>query len=83
MTKRLLALLLSTLLVLALAGCSKNEAASKKNYEGTLEDLMTAVYDKKPVELKLGPTTAVDLTNSDNVTYFLGLSDAESIKECK
>lgn len=81
MTKRLIALLLSALIMFALAGCSKNEVPSKTNYEGTLKDLMTAVYDKKPVELKLGPTTAVDLTNSDNVTYFLGLSDTESIKE--
>lgn len=83
MTKKIITLLLVALMMFTFGSCSKNEPSlnPKANYEGSLEDLMTAIYEKNPVELNLGPTTAIDLTNTDNLTYFLGLSDAEDIKE--
>ncbi|SCZ81135.1 hypothetical protein [Acidaminobacter hydrogenoformans] len=83
MTKKTIALLLAALMILTLGACSKNVASSttNANYEGSLEDLMSAIYEINPVELKLGPTTTIDLGNADNLIYFLGLSDAEGIKE--
>lgn len=83
MTKRITALLLTALMVFTFGACSNNEAppTPNANYEGSLEDLMAAIYEENPVELNLGPTTAIDLANADNVTYFLGLSDAEDILE--
>jgi hypothetical protein len=83
MTKKFFALLLAALVMVTFGACSKNGTPSNPNanYEGSLEDLMAAIYEKNPVELKLGPTTTIDLANADNLTYFLGLSDAEDIKE--
>lgn len=97
MTKKIIALLFSALTMLAVTACSKNdsskiikddtssliieESSSNTNYEGSLEDLMTAVYEKNPVEIMLEQTTAVDLTNADMVNYYLGLSDASNVSE--
>lgn len=95
LTNKIIALLLAAFMLFSVTACTNNntspetdtektqdtDTSPEKNYEGTLEDLMTAIYEKKPVELMLGPATAIDLENADNVTYFLGLSDASDIKE--
>lgn len=93
MTKKIIALLLTMVMLFAFGACSKDEDSSSEpsssepsltpsaNYEGSLEDLMAEIYEENPVELNLGPATAIDLTDADNVNYFLGLSNADDIKE--
>lgn len=83
MAKKFIVLLLAALMVFSLGACSKNVEPSNQNanYEGTLEDLMDSIYEKNPVELNLGQTTTIDLTNSDDLTYFLGVQSAENIEE--
>lgn len=84
MTKKTIALLLAVFMMFMIGACSKNGTPSNPNanYEGSLEDLMAAIYEKNPVELNLGPTTTIDLANADNLNYFLGLSDAEDMVYC-
>lgn len=83
MTKKMIALILATFMVFTIGACSNEGTTSNANanYEGSLEDLMATIYEKNPVELKLAPTTTIDLSNADNLNYFLGLPDSRGIKE--
>lgn len=60
---------------------STDKPAENKNYAGTLPELISAIYAKQPVDLMLSEPTAVDLSDADAVTYYLGLSDASKVKE--
>ena len=51
-----------------------------KGYEGSLSELADEIYKKVPVELSVG-TDKIDISNSDNVKYYLGLTSADSIEE--
>lgn len=52
-----------------------------KTYSGTLPDLINAIYANHSVDLSLSDPTAVDLSNSDQISYYLGLTDASKLKE--
>ena len=52
-----------------------------KTYSGTLPDLINAIYANHSVDLSLSDPTAVDLSNSDKISYYLGLTDASKLKE--
>lgn len=43
-----------------------------KTYSGTLPDLINAIYANHSVDLSLSDPTAVDLSNSDQISYYLG-----------
>lgn len=52
-----------------------------KTYSGTLPELINAIYANHSVDLDLSDPTAVDLSNSDQISYYLGLTDASKLKE--
>lgn len=52
-----------------------------KTYSGTLPELINAIYANHSVDLNLSDPTAVDLSSSDSVSYYLGLTDASKLKE--
>ena len=60
-------------------GSSKPDTGS--NYSGTLPDLINAIYEKQPVEIMVNDPTAVDLSDSNAVSNYLGLTDASKVKE--
>lgn len=60
---------------------SKPSAPASNNYSGTLPELINAIYAKQPVELALSDPTAIDLSDANAVTYYLGLNDTSKVKE--
>ena len=52
---------------------TKPEAPSTpaKTYSGTLPELVSAIYDKQPLEISVADPIAVDLTDSYSAQYFL------------
>jgi len=93
MLKKILFTLLAAAMVLTAAACAKDEnpdnagdttaedtAAEAIVYEGTLEELLAAIYEKSPMEAMMG-NMPIDLTDADALKYYLGLSDATGIKE--
>ena len=93
MFKRILAAMLAALSMFSVAACSNDEPEVKDDettaeeetapavYEGTLEELTTAIYEKQPVEAMMGPTTLIDLADTDALAYYIGVNDASNIKE--
>ena len=93
MTKKMTVILLAAIMMFTVVACAKDENSEKNetssttktdsnaNYEGSLENLMNAVYEKNPVEVTLGPPMAIELADANNVNYSLGLSDASNIEE--
>jgi len=93
MFKRILAAMLAALSMFSFAACSNDEPEVKDDettaeeetapavYEGTLEELTTAIYEKQPVEAMMGPTTLIDLADTDALAYYIGVNDASNIKE--
>ncbi len=78
MLKKILSVLLASVMLLSIAACGDKAPAS---YAGTLEELAEAIYAQNPLEMMMGPTTPIEITNEDNLRYYLGLSDAAGIKE--
>ena len=78
MLKKILSVLLASVMLFSIAACGDKAPAS---YAGTLEELAEAIYAQNPLELMMGPTTQIEITNADNLKYYLGLSDAAGIKE--
>ena len=78
MKKKLLALLLVCLIPFSAVSCKKNETVAK--YEGTLTELLDAIYEKAPTPLRLA-TTEIDLSDPMYVNNFLGLQSADGIAE--
>ena len=54
---------------------------AQNTYSGSLSGLIDAIYATTPVDLFLGDSTAVDLSDSYQAEYYLGLSDASKVKE--
>ena len=55
--------------------------AASKGYNGTLPELINAVYAKNPVELMIGDPMAIDLQDADILSYHTGLTDGSQLKE--
>jgi len=83
MFKKILCVMLSALMLVSIAACGKTEDETQTPavYEGTLEDLAAAIYEKHPIEAMMGPTTQIDLTSPDNTGYYLGITDVSAVKE--
>ena len=60
---------------------NKTPDASVTPYEGTLEDLTTALYEANTVEFMTGPAMAIDLTSTDDLFYYTGLEAADGLTE--
>lgn len=62
--------LIMTFMVLTMSGCGS------KNVEGTLEEIMTKVYQDIPEEERPMMLSNIEVTD-ENVEYYLGTSDIE------
>ena len=85
--KKFIALVLAMVLALSMVACGGNKevAADKAPLEGTMEENVLKVMEIAPVEF-MGGTMPVDLTDTSEdglwaITYFTGLSSAESITD--
>ena len=58
-----------------------NKAPEATPYEGTLEDLTSALYEANPVEFMVGPAVALDLADVDGPPFYTGLESADGIAE--
>jgi len=67
---------ITLLTVLSLAGCSSN-TNSVKQIEGTLEEIMTSVYENTGSEFPKFMNTEI---NDENIACFLGTSDIEYVE---
>ncbi len=81
MFKKLLCIMMVTLLTVSLAACSKSSGeATPKGPEGTLSEIIDKIYEQKDPGLNL-ETREVDLTDTNALQYNTGLTDATLIKE--
>lgn len=69
-----------------LCGCTQNTETPSNGgtgggYNGTLPELIEAIYEKEPVELSVGEPMEVDLTDANAAQYSLGLSDVSKVSE--
>lgn len=83
--KKITAILLSVIMLISLASCSKKDDEDKNDavtpsYAGTLEELSEKIYEKNPVEFAVAPTQEIDLANGDTMSYYLGISDSSEIE---
>ena len=78
MLKKILSVMIASVMLFSIAACGDKAPAS---YAGTLEELTEAIYAQNPLELSMGPTTQIEISNADTLRYYLGLSDAAGIKE--
>lgn len=74
--KRLGLFLIICFSALVLTGCGSEKASKAKNVEGTLEEIMTKVYEDVPEESR--PMMLMNTeVNDENVEYYLGTTDIE------
>ena len=67
--KKVLALSLAVIMLVCFAACGGSKV---EPYEGQLTDLVTAMYEKQPVEFMVGPAMEVDLSDAWAVKSYLG-----------
>ena len=82
--KKMIALVLAVVMMLALAACG-GKSAAKAPLEGTMEENTLKVMEIAPVEF-MGGIIPVDLTDTSEdglwaVSYFTGLKSAENITD--
>ncbi len=85
--QRILAFFLSILLIAGAAGgCADRDAPSQPAsttspaLKASLEEILSGIYEKHPMELTL-ETTEVDLSDNYSVKSYLGLDNGDAIKE--
>lgn len=80
--KKIIAIVAALVVVLGIfAACTSQKTPEVTSYEGTLEELVTKLYEKESVEFMLGSPMAIDLTEEYAVSAYLGLDGADGIKE--
>ena len=70
--KKALALSLAVIMLVCFAACGGPKAES---YEGDLAGVVTALYEKQPVEFMVGEAMQIDLTDAWAVKSYLGLGE--------
>ena len=83
--KKLIALVLSLVLVLGLVACGAKSADSGKTVEGTMEELANKIIESNPVEF-MGGIMPMDLTDTSEdglwaLTNNTGLKSAEKLTD--
>ena len=81
--KKIFAIFFAVLMVLCFAACNKsdnNNSEGDSNISMSLEEIINAVYEKNPVELRL-ETTSIDISDADMLKAFTGLDSADKIQE--
>ncbi len=87
MMKKIFTVLLAALMILSFAACNSAETpndeqnAGNPNYEGTLAELVDAIYEKKPLEMMVSQAIDIDIADADALNYYLGLPSADGISE--
>lgn len=83
--KRILSLVLALLMVFSLAACqqsgSNGSETANAGYEGTLTELVTALYKDNTPEFMVGEAMPIEVTDNDATFYYFGLSSGEKLKE--
>lgn len=81
--KKITSILLAVLMLASLAACggAGGSADAPQTVELSLTEIVTKVYETKPMEMMLMEPTAVDLADADAVKMFTGLEDASNVKE--
>lgn len=81
MFKKLICIMMVTLLTVSLAACSNSSGDSKtQGPEGALSDIIDKIYEQKDPGLSL-ETKDINLTDINSLQYNTGLTDASLIKE--
>jgi len=84
--KKIILGLLVGLMVVSVAGCSKDTSEISEIQEpevkepeitGTLEEIMEQIYSNTELEL---PQTSISTINAENIEYFLGTADIEYVE---
>lgn len=79
--KKIIAMALVLVTVLALAACGGEKAPKTENLTGTMEEVIASINEKHgAVELPL-MTMTLDLSDMDGVTYNTGLQSVESVSD--
>ena len=71
--KKILLVVMVFIMSMFITGCGKEE---NKNVEGTLEEIMTKVYEKLPEDNRPMMLGNIEVTE-ENIEYYLGSSDIE------
>ena len=80
--KKIIAIVAALVVVLGVfAACGGEKAPEVTPYEGTLEDLTTALYEIQPVEFMVGPAMAVDFADEYAPNAYLGVETTEGLTE--
>lgn len=79
--KKVLSFALAIVLVLSLSACGNKTTSKDTNLEGSLEDLITKIYDTADLddefrEYVVGRSEFTEIT-SENIEYYLGTDDIE------
>lgn len=70
------------LLVCSLVACGGGQAETPAAYEGSIAELVTKLYETKPLELPVFTEgMSVDLTDADALMAYTGLESADGIAE--
>ncbi len=91
--KKIIAIILALAAILSFAACGNNAdndtttkapettQAPVAELGGTLEEIADKIIEKTTtIEMKLDMAHEIDLTNVDNVNYYLGLSSADKVE---
>ncbi len=78
--KKIFAIVLAAVMLLSLAACG-TQKVDNPNYDGTLQELITAIYEEFPLEMKVSQGIDVDIVDSNALNYYTGLSSADSIEQ--
>lgn len=79
--KKLIALMLSALVLLGAAGCSKKDVAPQTTVEGSTSEIIDKIYENHPKMDLYVDTMQLDVTDSNAVKYNTGLASGEKISE--
>lgn len=81
MKKIINTILIISLTILSLTGCSKeNVKETSASPAGTMSEIIDNIYKQKDTTLRLA-TTELDLQDKDQLLYYTGLNDSSKIKE--
>ena len=83
--KKVIAFVLAMVLAMSMVGCGGNSSSGSTTVEGTMEELVTKVVEKEPVEF-MGGLMPVDLTDTSEeglywINYFTGLENGDMISD--
>ena len=77
--KKVLALTLAVIMLVCFAACGGGSKG--ETFDGQLADVVTAMYEKQPVEFMVGPAMEIDLTDAYAVNSYLGLGEIQEDAE--